>query len=725
MNKIYEILHSRKQHIAALFISLLFLTYIPAPAFSAESKFLTNNLKNARSPYLREAASEPVPWQEWSEETLAEAKRLDRPVLLDIGAYWCYWCRRMDNDTYSNPEIAKIIKENFIAIKVDRDERPDIDSRYQELMSMLGFPVGWPLTVVMAPDGLPFYGATYLPPDDTDKLQGLKGVLNKGASFYRQNRKELKSQTAFFFDRIVKSEAGDTKVKSDEILNNAASEILLSFDKEHGGFVTSGSAKFPQETVLAFLMRHYMATGKSECMDAVTLSLKKMFNSTLYDHAEGGFFRYSEKADWSRPHFEKMLTDNAMLASIYLRAYRISGKNDFMKIGVTILDFMESFMKDSKTSAYYSSIAAVRGNESEGDYYSFDEELIKKALSPKEIDYFNKRFKLIPIEVDGHGKRFLLANNDASSTELPELESKVMIKLKLLRNTFAKPDIDRSFYTDSNALAVLALLDGYRGTGKEEYKSSALKAMDFLISKSFIAGKGFSHFPLPSGTERKYFLKDQALSGIALIDCYGVTADRKYLDRAVETANILIKRFYSKKPPGFLSFYSEISSKIQNVTQLYSAPSVDIDDIEGPSGNAAAIAFLDKIYLLTEDEKYSNIVKEALSATKGAIRDNAFQTAGLASALYDYEFPPLKAVIVYRKGDSPSIAARDALAKEVLKFNYPGTLINYIESGASGKTYILPPDKKAILYPCIGTTCYKSVTDAAKVADSIKEIIKK
>src|SRR5437762_3017283 len=328
------------------------------PESPVESAAQLNSLAEAASPYLRSAMHQAILWRQWGEEAFAEARRQNKPVLLDIGAVWCHWCHVMDRESYDNPEVAHIINENFIAIKVDRDERPDVDSRYQAAVSALSGQGGWPLTVFLMPDGKPFYGGTYFPPDDHYGRPGFKRVLLAIAEAFHTKSDEVKQSAEQLLSIISQTEAfaGRGRDVSPVVLQAAVDAIVRSaekmFDAENGGF---GSApKFPHSSAIEVLLDRY-ARGETKLKEIIDLTLTKMAHGGVYDQIAGGFHRYSVDAQWIVPHFEKMSYDNSELLKNYVHGYQALNEPFFAAVAKDIVRWMDAWLSDRERGGFYAS----------------------------------------------------------------------------------------------------------------------------------------------------------------------------------------------------------------------------------------------------------------------------------------------------------------------------------------------------------------------------------
>src|ERR1039457_818320 len=360
-------------------------TGIPPVLLSSllDSRFMsdaTNSLSQASSAYLRSAMHQPIQWHEWGEEAFATAQRENKPILLDIGAVWCHWCHVMDRESYENADTAAIINQQFVAVKVDRDERPDVDSRYQLAVSAIAGTGGWPLTVFLTPDGHPFYGGTYFPPDDRWGRPSFKKILLAIADAYRERRDEVLKSAGEAMDMLASAEgyAGRQEELSARLVGIMVQSAVPIFDEKNGGF---GSApKFPHPASLDLLMDWYVRTREERVATVVTTTLTKMAQGGVYDQLAGGFHRYSVDERWIVPHFEKMSYDNSELLKNYVHAYQVFGHEFYAHVARDIVRWMDEWLSDREHGGFYASQDADINLDDDGDYFTWTVEEAKAVL---------------------------------------------------------------------------------------------------------------------------------------------------------------------------------------------------------------------------------------------------------------------------------------------------------------------------------------------------------
>src|SRR5215468_5155688 len=360
----------------------------------------TNSLAEASSAYLRSAMHQPIRWHEWGEEAFAAAQRENKPMLLDIGAVWCHWCHVMDRESYDDPEVAQIVNQNFIAVKVDRDERPDIDSRYQAAVSAISGQGGWPLTAFLTPDGKPFYGGTYFPPQVQWGRPSFKRVLTSIANAYREQHADVTEQSKLVEQAITQSESflGRSASFTPAAIDAMVESALRMFDPKNGGF---GSApKFPHPSVLDLLIERYarspqIGSGSAVQTDAtrndqhlqnvIVSTLEHMANGGVYDQLAGGFHRYSVDERWVVPHFEKMSYDNSELLKNYVHAYQLTGNHFYAYVGRDIIRWMDDWLSDRERGGFYASQDADIDLHDDGDYFTWSLAEARQVLTADEL----------------------------------------------------------------------------------------------------------------------------------------------------------------------------------------------------------------------------------------------------------------------------------------------------------------------------------------------------
>src|SRR5437899_478590 len=505
-----------------------------------------NSLAKAASPYLRSAMHQPIHWYEWGEEAFAAAQRENKPMLLDIGAVWCHWCHVMDRESYDDPEVAQIVNENFIAVKVDRDERPDIDSRYQVAVSSISGQGGWPLTAFLTPDGKPFYGGTYFPPDDHWGRPGFKRVLLSLANAYREKHGDVVEQAKMVEGAISHAESftGRSAQFSPRVIDAIVKSALQMFDSTNGGF--GQAPKFPHPALLYLLIERYAQTGNEELHKVFATTLEHMANGGVYDQLAGGFHRYSVDERWVVPHFEKMCYDNSELLKNYVHAYQATGSEFFAEIARDIIRWMDEWLSDRKHGGFYASQDADYSIDDDGDYFTWPLAETKAALTEEEAEVASLRYDINEIGEMHHNPAKNVLYIRASLEEISKrlnfpletvcarLESakQKMYAARLKRPT---PYIDKTVYVSWNALCISAYLEAAKVLGLDAARQFALSRSDRILAQGWNPEDGLGHVIAYSDaqagrTKIPGLLDDYAFAACACLDAYEATSDLSYFN---------------------------------------------------------------------------------------------------------------------------------------------------------------------------------------------------
>ncbi|MGA7380997.1 MAG: thioredoxin domain-containing protein, partial [Terriglobales bacterium] len=507
-----------------------------------------NSLSKASSAYLRSAMHQPIQWREWGEEAFAVAQRENKPILLDIGAVWCHWCHVMDRESYDSPEIAQIVNERFVAVKVDRDERPDIDSRYQVAVSSISGQGGWPLTAFLTPDGKPFYGGTYFPPGDSYGRPSFKRVLLSIANAYHEKNVDVMEQAKMVESAISQAEsfAGKGGDFSPAVIDAIVKSALEMYDPQNGGF---GSApKFPHPAMLDLLIDRYVPSGDEALRDVFVSTLEKMARGGVYDQLAGGFHRYSVDERWVVPHFEKMCYDNSELLKNYVHAYQATGLEFFAEVARDIIRWMDEWLSDRERGGFYASQDADLSMDDDGDYFTWTLAETRAVLTEEEAGvaclYYDineigemhhnpaKNVLYVRATVEEIAKRLSLSLRQVEN--LLQLAKQKMYAARLQRPT---PYVDKTVYVGWNALCVSSYLEAAMVLGLDAARHFALRSLDRILAEGWHADGALLHVLAYSdaGAERRdvpAVLDDFAFTVVACLDAYESTADLSYFNFA-------------------------------------------------------------------------------------------------------------------------------------------------------------------------------------------------
>jgi uncharacterized protein YyaL (SSP411 family) len=653
-----------------------------------------NMLDLSASSYLRSARFQPVQWHPWGEQAFALAQAEDKPILLDIGAVWCHWCHVMDRESYENPELAAILNEHFIAIKVDRDERPDVDARYQAAVSAISGQGGWPLTAFLTPTGQPFFGGTYFPADDRYGRPGFKRVLLTMAQVWQSQRDEALESAASVMAAIEQNEnfSGSGGTLSLTLTEKIADAILKQFDARNGGF--GSQPKFPHPGAIDLLIeiatRGSLAQDDLEgsraerARDAAILTLTKMSQGGVYDQLAGGFHRYSVDERWVVPHFEKMLYDNTELLRNYVHAYQTFVTPEFARVAKEIIRWLDTSMTDRDRGGFYGSQDADINLEDDGDYFTWTKSEAKTVLSPEEWAVAERYWDIGDLGDMHHNPqknvlhlRFSLADvaRDAGLT-LEQAELRVAsARSKLLdaRGKRPTPFIDQTLYTSWNAMAVTAYLETARVLRIDSGREFALKTLDRILAQAWDGGGQLAHvIAYPDGQSPASRvagnLDDFAFTVHACVDAWLSTGRIAYYRSALTLASAMVVRFFDRTAGAFVDTALDIDldSKLGALT----ASRKPLQDAPTPAGNPTAAAALLRLEALSGNPEFRAIAETVLGTFSAIVEHFGLYAGSYALALNRLLLDPVQVIIV---GDGPEARKLEALA--VARFAVNKTVI--------------------------------------------------
>jgi uncharacterized protein YyaL (SSP411 family) len=681
-----------------------------------------NRLKDAASPYLRSASHQPIDWHEWGDRAFSRAESEDKPILLDIGAVWCHWCHVIDRESYENSEIAKIINENFVAVKVDRDERPDVDARYQSAVSAISGQGGWPLTGFLLPDGKPFFGGTYFPPEDQMGRPGFRRILLAVADSYRNKRAELVRAANHLADAVAHAEVftGARAEFDHSIVDAQIASVTKQFDIKNGGF---GSApKFPHSAVIDLVLERYQQTKEKHLLAIVETTLEKMARGGVYDQLAGGFHRYSVDERWLVPHFEKMSYDNSELLRNYSHAWQVTRNPHIHEITEGIVGWVNETLSDQAEGGFYASQDADYSLDDDGDYFTWTLDELRSALPPEEA-----RVMELYYDVEPHGemhhnpaKNVLWIARDISAIAqqlgLDEASVRLIIakgKGKMLAARLPRPTpfVDKTMYVSWNAMFVSAYLDASRvleGSTKTSCRQFALKTMDRMVKEAWSESRGFVH--RIGGPALDGSLDDQVFSVLALLDAYEATLEPRYFNAAKKTMDIAINLYGDAEGGGF--FDRPSNAPAMGGLDVRRKP---FQDSPTPSANSVAAIALIRMHAFTGDLRYYDFAQKTLEAFAGIAPQYGMfaATYGLAATLFARH--PVQVVITGR-ADDPAAQALEVAAHQVYRFGKSVLRITPEAqrlhlAGALKETLPHLPADKAVAVVCMGQTCLPPTSD--------------
>jgi uncharacterized protein YyaL (SSP411 family) len=718
------------------------------------SSTLSNSLSQASSSYLRSAMHQPIHWHEWSEAAFEQARRENKPILLDIGAVWCHWCHVMDRESYDDPKIAELINQNFIAIKVDRDERPDVDARYQTAVAAISGQGGWPLTCFLTPEGKPFYGGTYFPPSDSMGRPSFTKILMAIAEAFRERRSDVESEAGKLMDALSHAEGmlGRSGDVSPRILEQMVQSALGLFDRTNGGF---GSApKFPHPASLDLLMDWYARTGEEQVGTVITTTLEKMARGGVYDQLAGGFHRYSVDERWCVPHFEKMAYDNSELLKNYVHGYQVTGNAFFAHVARDIIRWMDEWLSDRERGGFYASQDADINLDDDGDYFTWTRNEVRAVLDDEEFEIAALHYDIAEVGEmhHNHAKNVLWVRvpTEEIASRLGRARSKVeelldsakqkMYAARLKRPT---PFVDKTVYVSWNALCISAYLQaatalgtaesGIADSSMENARKFALRSLDRILSEGWNRETGLRHVIAYSDTNASHrelpgVLDDYAFTLLACLDAYEASADMTYFRFAREIADAMIARFYDPTSGGF--FDTEARGTQAVALGALAAPRKPFQDAPTPAGDPAAALGLFRLYVLTNDPTYRDKAEETLEVFAGIAEQFGIYagTYGLASIWFAR--PHLQVVIV-GSGDTAHALYRTAvrpfaLNKTVLHVMDSESVAAYLPPALADTVPNLPGLKEGrpIAVVCSNFTCQPPIDDPEALLEEIRRNLK-
>ena len=684
---------------------------------------------------------QPVQWHEWGEEAFAKAKRENKPVLLDIGAVWCHWCHVMDRESYEDPEVAGIVNERFIAIKVDRDERPDIDSRYQIAVQAISGQGGWPLTAFLTPNGKPFYGGTYFPPLDHYGRPSFRRVLLAISDAFREKNGDVVEQAQLVEGAIARSEsfsgtAGDVSPK---VIEEIVDSAVKMFDETHGGF--GGAPKFPHPSILDLLIDQYMRSNpgaelrqtreRSRLHIVFTKTLEKMARGGVYDQLAGGFHRYSVDERWIVPHFEKMSYDNSELLKNYVRAYQATGERFFADVARDIIRWMDEWLSDRKHGGFYASQDADYSMDDDGDSFTWTVEEAKAVLTEEEAQVACLHYDINEIGEMHHNpaKNVLYqrapideirARLTLSADRVSELLRSAKQKLYVARLKRPTPYVDKTVYTNWNALCVSAYLKAASALDLDQARRFGLRSLDRILAEAWHQQSGLQHVVAYSGSERKQtseaFLDDYAFTANACLDAYESTADLSYFRAAKQITEQMVERFYDAAAGGFFDCPPQAES-----LGVLASPRKPFQDSPTPAGNPMAAIALIRMHGYTGEAEYREKAERTLRLFAGGAGQYGLFAGTYGIAVANASIPHTQIVIVgedqaavqlYSQASAAPIFGQSVIKlkfNQAVPQNLPPTLASTIPN--------LPAVRagKTVAVVCSGFTCRPPVDTAEQL----------
>ena len=672
---------------------------------------IPNRLINEKSPYLLSHAYNPVNWYPWGEEAFTKAKSEDKPVFLSIGYSCCHWCHVMAHESFEDSKVAEALNRRFIAVKVDREERPDVDAVYMEVCQALTGSGGWPMTIIMTPDKKPFFAGTYLPKSSRHGMAGLLELLSAVSNRWEKDRKALLEsgeEIAFYIKSREAEDYGEGS-PAKELALAAKESLLRSFDKNRGGF---GSApKFPMPHNLIFLLRLSALENDDAAKQMSEITLQQMYRGGIFDHIGGGFSRYSTDEKWLVPHFEKMLYDNALLIWAYTEAFLLTKRPLYRSIARKTIDYVLNELRDASGGFICGQDADSEGVE--GKYYIFTNEEIESALGEENAELFNGRFG-ISEKGNFEGKSIPnLLSCEEFETENPIIAVLIakLYEYRCLRTSLNKDD---KILTSWNALMIIALAKAGLVFNDEEYLNAASIAGKF-ISQNLKDENGHLKIRWKDGEAAgEGLIDDYAFFGLALLSLYEISFDATYIIEATEIAYMMNDLFLDEQNGGYFMYSKDAEQLLTRPKPVY--------DGAIPSGNSGAALFLSRIARLTADEKLKKAAEKQLAFVSAAAKTQPSAYSLSLIALMEEEYPSAELVCVSADNEVPAeltdLISQRASGNLSVLLKTPDNAENLAKAVPFTSEYSLPSSGK-LFYLCVGKTCFEPDTKLEKVLERL------
>ena len=691
---------------------------------NSSEKRKPNRLIHEKSPYLLQHAYNPVDWYPWSAEAFDKAKAEDKAVFVSIGYSTCHWCHVMEKECFDDDQVADIMNRTFVSIKVDREERPDLDAAYMAICQTMGRNCGWPLNIIMTPDKNPFFVASYIPKDNRYGTVGMLSLVPQIGEIWKTRKAEMETIGKELKEQIqAQAETAGEKDLGKSDLDNAYEQLFLRFDSENGGFGTA--PKFPSPHNLLFLLKYWSRTKEKTAWDMVEKTLRAMRLGGIFDQLGSGFHRYSTDAQWLVPHFEKMLYDQALLTLAYVEAYQASGQQKFR---VTAKETVEYILRDltSQEGGFYSAEDADSEGE-EGKFYVWTQQEIKQALTPEDADLAIKLFN-----ITSEGNYFeqtkstshknilhfdksidqLAAENNLTKDQLIGKLAKITSALFRIRERRVHPAKDDKILTDWNGMMIAALAKASQILSEPKYLEAATKAAEFFL-QNMKTEKGLLYHRYAKGEKAVTgFLDDYAYLVFGLIELYEANFQEKFLQTALDLTRTMIRQFWDEQKGGFFFTSENVDEAVPRLKEIY--------DGAIPSGNSVALLNLLRLSQLTIETAFDSYAKKLFRTFAEEVRNqpvgHAFMLVGLEFALG----PTFNVVVVGDLEDKDTLLMMESLRKVYL----PNLTVKICTSKSTKSTAFGAVyekiEGKATAYVCRDQTCMPPTNNIDKMMELLK-----
>ena len=689
-----------------------------------------NHLANETSPYLLQHVHNPVDWYPWGEEALEKARREDKPIFLSIGYAACHWCHVMERESFEDEAIGAYLNAHFVSIKVDREERPDLDDIYMTAVQLMTGQGGWPMSMFLTPDLKPFYGGTYFPPSPRMGMPGFSTILQSIQQAWQERRGDIvtsSDKVAGYIVHSARMAAPDGEPLTEAFIDAAVEQLARSYDKYHGGF--GDAPKFPSAPSMSILLRQFHRTGDTNARDIALHTLSAMARGGMYDHVGGGFHRYSVDEEWLVPHFEKMLYDNAQLAPVYLEAYQLTGDPFYRKVAEEIFAYQLREMTD-ETGGFYSTEDADSEGE-EGKFYIWNWDELAAVLGKADASLFaayyhcEKHGNFTSHESYHEGLNIPHIRRDPAriaeehGIELEELEQRMAQARQTLYEVRAKrvrPGLDDKILTAWNGMMISALARGHQVLDNSAYLEAAERAADFLLNTLRDDDGGLLRVYRRGVAKGPAFLEDYANLVNALVDLHEASYSRRWLGEANQLAAGMIERFWDAEGAGFFMTHEGHGPLIARQKPTY--------DGSEPSGNAVAVVALLRLALHTGNGDYRERAVQTMGANLEGLRSHPQGYLKMLEGL-DYHLHAPKEIVVVGK---PAKDATRALIRTVHASYLPNkavALVDPADGTADGMASPLlegktPVNGQSAAFVCENYACQQPVTESSALAELLK-----
>jgi uncharacterized protein YyaL (SSP411 family) len=678
---------------------------------------MPNQLAHESSPYLLQHANNPVDWYPWGTEAIERSRREDKPIFLSIGYSACHWCHVMEHESFENPQLARLMNDHFVCVKVDREERPDLDQIYMTAVQLMTGRGGWPMSVFLTPDLRPFYGGTYWPPTQKMGMPGFDQVLLAVADAWQNRREQALQQAGTLVEHIqaLAAPEADGAELQQSLITRAAAALERSFDHQHGGF--GGAPKFPHPMDLRLLLRVWKREPKRGLLEIVTLTIDKMAAGGMYDQLGGGFHRYSVDERWLVPHFEKMLYDNALLAVSYLEAFQATGNAEYERIVREICDYVLREMTDASGGFYSTQDADSEGEE--GKFFVWTPDEIEAVLGAEKAKTF---CYVYDVSDAGNFERHNIPNLPKTIAQCAKIlnrdEAELRSELNESReNLFAAreqrvhPGLDDKVLVAWNGLMIDALSQAGATLRESRYVEAASKAAGFILTQVRRPDGRLLHTWRGGVAKLDAYLDDYAAMANGLVSLYEATFDERWIEASVRLADILIEQFRDADRGGFFYTATDHESLI--------ARQKDVMDNATPSGNSLAATALVRLGKLTGRADYLDAAEESIRAATGVMQQSP-TAAGQMLIAMDLLLGPTEEIVVL--GDLENAATAEAIALLQSRFQ-PNKVVALRSSAATGLSVLDPifagktalPDPPTV-FVCENFACQAPIAGAAAIA---------